>query len=83
MKLTPEMIFAGLNNGAVNSKQLLALGLHWPPQNGWIRRRCNHEISEEDYSLFLSLCKAKRSDPSLERAISKPKPYDPEIEAWL
>jgi hypothetical protein len=99
MKLTRELIFAGLNCGAANSKQLAVFGLKYPLKHGWIDQLAGKEISEEDYQRFLSLRRNRKNTsekpwPSEEEWLSfepteeiilegKAASYDLEIEAWL
>jgi hypothetical protein len=65
MKLTIDKLIAGLNCGAINSRQLAVLGMEWPPRRGWMRRLAGMEISEETYKRFLALRKQKKETTAL------------------
>ena len=57
--ITEEWLRANTNCGAVNAKQLNAIGLSWPPQNGWLQNMIGKEISLEAKEKFEGYRKRK------------------------
>jgi len=54
MKITWEFIKAGVSDrGGWNKPQILALGLTWPLQRGWIQTILGREISDENAKTFI------------------------------
>ena len=54
--ITKELIEAGASNqGGWNRKQFQALGIQWPPKNGWKTRLIGTRIDRSKAALFLSL----------------------------
>ena len=50
--ITEEWLRANTNFGAVNAKQLKAIGLSWPPKNGWLQNMVGKVISIEEKLKF-------------------------------
>lgn len=59
--ITEKWLRENTNCGAVNAKQLRAIGLSWPPQDGWLRNMIGKEISTEAKRKFESLKKPRKS----------------------
>jgi hypothetical protein len=52
MKITRELLWEHSNKGAFTKKQIEALGLTWPPQQGWIWTILGKEITEEQFKIL-------------------------------
>lgn len=64
--LTKALIEAGrTGNSGYSKKQLLALGVSYPPKSGWIERLIGTEVSDEQYERFLGHSTSKQAEQIL------------------
>ena len=64
--LTKALIEAGRTvNSGYSKKQLLALGVSYPPKSGWIERLIGTEVSDEQYERFLGHSTSKQAEQIL------------------
>ena len=64
--LTKALIEAGrTGNSGYRKKQLLALGVSYPPKSGWIERLIGTEVSDEQYERFLGHSTSKQAEQIL------------------
>jgi hypothetical protein len=64
--LTKALIEASrTGNSGYRKKQLLALGVGFPPKSGWIERLIGTEVSDEQYERFLGHRTSKQAEQIL------------------
>jgi hypothetical protein len=68
MRLTKKLIMAGATptgpegkQGAWNKRQLLTLGVDYPPRKGWLKKLLGTSIPIKRYREFLALSKRNRN----------------------
>lgn len=52
--------------GSWTKSQLIAIGVGWPAEKGWLRKVVGNEISEENASIFESKMKANGREPMID-----------------
>ena len=68
--LNKALIEAGrTGNSGYRKKQLLALGVNFPPKSGWIERLIGTEVSDEQYERFLGHSTSKQAEQILRASI--------------
>ena len=55
MVVTEEWLRSNMNGGiGITRKQLVALGVQWPPKKGWLKNILGKEISDEQAEAFVA-----------------------------